>query len=335
MRTLLAIIVWASSVGAAAHAQSASREAASLQGQFVRAMTARALGDDSTAVGALDLILRQRPDDPAVLALRAEVALDTGSPADAVFFADRAVSVAPDQPDVWRVLASAYQASGQVTEATAAFDRARQLAPDDLDTLLALLDLATSQADEQTEREVLQELVRIGDTVAARLRLSVLAERAGDADDALAQAEAAALLAPAEPAVRRRLDDLGETGSTTPVASASGTELFEAGRYAEAADALLVTVEDNPRDLEAWDLALRSLAETADPRAAQVADDALLLFGSVPSILASAAEAYASIGRSDDARSAAQRGLDALDLIGDDAVGAGALRQRLEAVLQT
>ena len=317
---------------------------ARLAGRFVRALTAVAVEDYETARTTLDEILETAPDDGAVLAVRAEVAGRLGDAADAVYFARRATDAAPDEPAGWLGLAAALREAGQPDEAAGALDRALALAPTDLDALTAAADLAAERGDAEAEREALGALVRVGDTVAARLRLSALAERAGDRDEALAQARAAARLAPSETAVARRLVELSDATRpssptpTAPTTSASGpadggAALFEAGRYAEAADALLAEIDADPRQLELWALALQALAQTADPRAGSTADDALLLFSSAPAVVTAAAEAYAAAGRLDDARDAARQGLGALDLVGDTLPDAAALRARLDAVL--
>ena len=106
-----------------------------------------------------------------------------------------------------------------------------------------------------------------------------------------------------------------------------------AGRYAEAAEALLAEVDADPRRVDAWALALQALARTADPRAGATADDALLLFSSSLPVVTAAAEAYAAAGRADDARQTAQRGLSLLDVVGDSVPDTAALRTRLDAVL--
>ena len=127
--------------------------------------------------------------------------------------------------------------------------------------------------------------------------------------------------------------DARSAASPTPGGEADGSALFAAGQFAEAADALLAEIDDDPRQIDRWALALQALAQTADPRAGATADDALLLFASVPSVLVGAAEAYAAAGRTDDGLAAAQRAADALDLLGDDLPDAPALRARLDAVL--
>lgn len=303
---------------ATASAQPNAAERARDEGRFIRALTAQAIGDDSTAAQVLDELLRSG-DDATVLVVRSQVAAD---PVQAVYFARRAADQPGERADIHLALAQAYRQAGQLADAADALGTARRLAPDDLDVVLAWAEVASQQGDLQAEQAALTALVRLGDTVAARLRLSALAERRGDRAAALAQARAAARLAPSEPAVRRRLAALEDSPADTPVATASGD-----------VDALLDRLDRNPRDLDAWVTVLDALAASADPRASATADDAMLLFSSVPAIVASAAGAYLAVGDARASRAAAQRGLDALDQLGDALADADALRARLQALL--
>lgn len=339
MRFLLPALLLVLPLGTAAQPRGgdAAERRAYAEGQFIQALTAHYLGNDSTAACLLDDVLEFRPDDPAVLDARAEVALALDGPADALFFAQRAAEAAPDRSEVHVRLAEALRETGQPTEAVRALETARDLDASNLDALVPLADLYAETDQPDRERETLEALVRLGDTAAARLRLSALYEQSGNRDRALEAARAAARLAPGEPAVERRLAELSgapETPATPPRPSGtSGADLYAAGRYAEAADALLDALADDPRDVAAWALALDALARTADPRAGATADDALLLFPTVPAVLVPAAEAYAAAGRTADARTTAQRGLNALDTLGDDVPDADALRARLQRTL--
>ena len=314
-----------------AHAQPDDDAArARLEGEFIRALTAQALGDDSTAARVLDGLLESGPD-ATLLLVRSQVSAD---PAQSAYYAQLAADAAPGRADVQLGLAQALRDAGQPGPAADALANALRLAPADLDVLLATAELAAQRGDGQAEAQALQDLVRLGDTVAARLRLSALAEAGGEADQALAHAQAAARLAPGEPAVRSRLAALVAPASLAP---ASGqTPVGDDGpsdASASDVDALLDRLDRDPRDLAAWVRVLDALAQASDPRAAATADDAMLLFSSVPAIVASAAEAYAAAGQPGDARDAAQRGLDALDRLADAVDGADALRARLTAVL--
>ncbi len=324
MRVLILLVLGI----APASAQTEAASQARAHGEFVRALTAQALGDDSTAARVLDGLL-ERGDDATLLAVRAQVARD---PAEAVFFARRAADLL-DRADVLLTLARSYQALGQLSEAAETLDQARQLAPDDLDVALAGADVAAQRGDADAEHEALVALVRLGDTVAARLRLSALAEARGDLPESLAQARAALRLAPSEPAVRRRVAALEDRGA--PGASPDGDGPPAAGDASAGGgiDALLDEIDRDPRDLAAWVAVLDALAAASDPRAAATADDAMLLFSSVPAIVASAADAYLAAGDPEAAQAAAQRGLDALGTVGDSLPDADALRARLAAFL--
>lgn len=338
MRSPSAVLL-ALTLASGAHAQAgddAPARRAYAEGQFIQALTAHYLGNDSTAVRLLDDVLDLRPQDPAVLDARADVALTHEGPAAALYFAQQAAEYAPDVAAVHVRLAEVLREAGQPAEAVRALEAARQLAPHDLDVLVPLAGAYAETGQTEQERGALEALVRLGDTVGARLRLAALYEAAGDRTRALEAAQAAARLAPTDPTVQRRLAELsGEPApaSAPPPAPTSGADLFAAGQYAEAADVLLDALADDPRDLRAWALALDALARSADPRAGATADDALLLFPSVPAVLAPAAEAYAAAGRTSDAKAAAQRGLDTLDALGDDVPGADALRARLQRTL--
>ena len=309
-------------LAASVHAQTDDADRARSEGQFIRALTAHALGDDSTAARVLKDLIESDPD-ATLLLVRSQVSPD---PAQAVYFAQLAADAAPDRADVQLGLAQALREAGQPGPAAGALATARRLAPADLDVVLAAVELAAQRGDDQAETQALSDLVRLGDTVAARLRLSALAEARGEAEQALAQARAAARLSPGEPAVRRRLAALTAPAAPppdAPTATASATDV----------DALLDGLDRDPRDLAAWVRVLDALAQASDPRAAETADEAMLLFSSVPAIVASAAEAYVAAGQPGDAQDAAQRGLDALDRLADAVDDADALRARLTAIL--
>ena len=84
-----------------------------------------------------------------------------------------------------------------------------------------------------------------------------------------------------------------------------GRIAFRQRRYPEAAERLVRALDADPRDVEAWALALRALARSADPRAERVADDALLLLASDASVAAGAAEVLLAADRPADALKAA------------------------------
>ena len=322
LRPALAVLLATAAASASAQPRDAAERRAYVEGRFVRALTAHATGDDDAAAEALDEVLELRPDDAAAYDARADVARARGETTDALFYAERAAALSPTSGVLRLRLARAYAGAGRLGEATAAAEAARDLAPDDPAVWETLADLYGRLDRDADERAALAAWTRLDDTVAARLRLSALAEAAGDDAGAREQALAARRLAPSDPAVRRRVAALDRPAPAPDDAGGTGG--------AEAAgdvDALLALVEADPRRLDVWARALDALAASADPRAGAVADDALLLFPAVPAVAAPAAEAYLAAGRPADARRAAER---ALATLGD---GDGALRARLDAVL--
>ena len=237
--------------------------------------------------------------EPAFIAALA--ALYDGNAERAVTRLSDVLAMYPDDPVVLDVLAEAYLAQGLTAEALYHAELAASVAPDD----------ATIQR-----------------------RLADIYDASGDAVRAQQARETAQRLAPDTP----RLSPSTSAPQPSPARTepASDTELpgeaaYRAGRYAEAAEALLGVIDEDPRRIEAWPLALDALTRTSDARAGDTADLALLLFPTLPSILVPAAEALLSVGRTDDARSAAESALRSLDGATDDP----ALRQRADALLSS
>lgn len=330
-RPLLVALLAALAGTAGAQPGDPGERRAHVEGLFVRALTAHALGDAAAAIEALDEVLELSPDDPAAYDARADVAEAQGQTADAVFYAERAVELAPDVSAFHLRLARVRAEAGRIDDALEAAEAAQALAPGDPAVWEATAELAARAGRDDVERDALTAWVRLHDTAAARLRLSAVHEVSGDADAALDHALAARRLAPADPAALRRVAALQAPTATPPPSPSSGGAA--AGSAGEDVDALLRTVEADPRRLDAWAQVLQALAEAGDPRAGTVADDALLLFSSVPAVATSAAEAYLAAGRPADARRAADRALAALDTLADDLSDADALRARLQRIL--
>ena len=222
--------------------------------------------------------------DTAAARLRlATLAIDAGDPGDAAQHLAVAVALQPREPALWRRLAEARSAAGD----------------------------AAGAADARTQADRLDPTIRPATPTAA-------SDDALTADDALAQLDALLDRAEADPAVlpdalalaERALDLAPRRGD---LLAAAGDVAARAGDNALAADRLVAAVEADPRLLDAWALGLVVLARSGDTRAADHADEATLLFGSVPEIVGAAALAYASAGRLDDARVSARMALPGLD----------------------
>ena len=234
------------------------------------------------------------------LFISALAALYSGDPARAVTRLNDVLMIYPEDPVVLDAMAEAYLAHGLTPEALYHAELAASLAPDDASIQRRYADALDASGD-ATRAQQAREL-------AERLDPSVSPPVTTVPDPR----------PPARPAATTETDLPGEAA-------------YRAGRYAEAADALLGVVDEDPRQMAAWEMALDALARTSDPRAGDTADLALLLFPTVPSILVPAAEALQSAGRVNPAIDAANSALRALDAGNGDP----ALRQRADAVLSS
>lgn len=331
MRLPLLLLAVAASAPASGQAGAPPAEAsqATAEGRLIRALTEHHLGNDSAAVRHLDAVLALRPGDGAALDALAEAYTALGRPTDALYHAGLAAAASPDEPAVHARLGALLVAAGQPDAALARYETARRLSPTDAATLLALADLHAAAGRGPAEREALEALVAVGETSGAWLRLATLYAAAREDELELAALRAAVRLAPGDPTARARLRafvlDRIDAPPSTPVA------LPPAG--AASADEALAVVAADPRRLDAWAAALDALARTADPRAGDTADEATLLFPTVPSVLAPAADAYLAAGRPSDAARAARSGLTALGALPSGDPIAAALRARFDRVL--
>ena len=313
---------------------SAEAALAAAEGRFVRALTDHFLENDSAAVRHLDRLLATRPGDGAVLDALAETYAALDQPTDALYHAGLAAAALPGEASVHARLGALQAGSGQRDAARASIETAVRLRPTDALALAALADLHAAAGRTDAEREALEALVAVGETPAAYLRLAALYHAAREPGLEHAALRAADRLAPNTPAIRTRLAERTSGGTGTPVAAPPSPPTAGADALASADDALAVVAGD-PRRLDAWAAALAALARAADPRAGETADEATLLFPTVPSVLAPAAEAYLAAARPADAARAARAGLAALDATRDTATDAAtqSLRSRLDRAL--
>ena len=295
MRTPLLLALAALGAAPPAHAQPRAAPTpagiqAEAEGHLVRSLTALALGNDSAAVRHAESALALVPGSAAPLDLLAEAYEALGRPTDALYHAGLAAAAAPDEAGVALRLARLQAASGQAAAALASAERARRLSPADAGALALVARLYAAAGRPADEQAALEDLAaRYGDP-AVWQRLAAVYDRSGAPDQALAARRAAGLPAPTAPA------------PTAPPGPAASPSVL-------SADEALAIVADDPRRLDAWAAALAALAAAQDPRAGDTADEATLLFPTLPSILAPAAEAYLAAGRPADAARAARAGL--------------------------
>lgn len=298
MRTPLLLALAALGAAPPAHAQPRAAPTpagiqAEAEGHLVRSLTALALGNDSAAVRHAESALALVPGSAAPLDLLAEAYEALGRPTDALYHAGLAAAAAPDEAGVALRLARLQAASGQAAAALASAERARRLSPADAGALALVARLYAAAGRPADEQAALEDLAaRYGDP-AVWQRLAAVYDRSGAPDQALAARRAAGLPAPTAPA------------PTAPPGPAASPSVL-------SADEALAIVADDPRRLDAWAAALAALAAAQDPRAGDTADEATLLFPTLPSILAPAAEAYLAAGRPADAARTARAGLAAL-----------------------
>ena len=298
MRTPLLLALAALGAAPPAHAQPRAAPTpagiqAEAEGHLVRSLTALALGNDSAAVRHAESALALVPGSAAPLDLLAEAYEALGRPTDALYHAGLAAAAAPDEAGVALRLARLQAASGQAAAALASAERARRLSPADAGALALVARLYAAAGRPADEQAALEDLAaRYGDP-AVWQRLAAVYDRSGAPDQARAARRAAGLPAPTAPA------------PTAPPGPAASPSVL-------SADEALAIVADDPRRLDAWAAALAALAAAQDPRAGDTADEATLLFPTLPSILAPAAEAYLAAGRPADAARTARAGLAAL-----------------------
>ena len=233
-----------------------------------------------------------RPPAPSVepQLIRALSDLYQGDPARAITSLSTVLEAHPGDPVVLDVLAEAYHADGQLAQALYHAELAAERAPQDAAILHRLADLYAASGDAPRAAQTRERADRIAPRPAS------IATRPAPAD------------APARPAPLPPAETSGEI---------AGLEAYRAGRYADAANALLEALDADPRQLDAWPLALDALTRTSDARAGDTADLAVLLYPTVPAILVPAAEAFAALGRTDEARDAATSALRVLGESGD------------------
>lgn len=242
--------------------------------------------------------ISQAEAEPLFIAALADLYL--GDPAQAATRLGDVLVAYPDDPVVLDALAEAYLAQGLAAEALYHAELAASAAPD----------------DPVIQRRLAEAYDATGDAI-----------RAQQAIDTADQLQPNVPSPPSPTPSQSATESAGEE----PQSDLPGRAAYRAGRFTEAADALLGVVEDDPRQLEAWALVLNALARASDNRAGDTAEMAVLLYPTVPSILVPAAEAFRSANRPAEARSAAESALRILDSGADDA----SLRQRADALLSS
>ncbi|MBV8652487.1 MAG: PEP-CTERM system TPR-repeat protein PrsT, partial [Alphaproteobacteria bacterium] len=97
-----------------------------------------ALGQISAADNYITHYLAIAPDDPAGIAVKAEVLGQLGKPSGSIDLLKKALTRNPDNPQLLALLSDAYSRNGQPKEAAATLDRLSQVSPRDAATRIQL-----------------------------------------------------------------------------------------------------------------------------------------------------------------------------------------------------
>jgi putative PEP-CTERM system TPR-repeat lipoprotein len=268
-----------------------------------RLLLGRQLLAEKNPQGALD-VLPKDPDtkDPAVLATRAEAALQLGQLARARDDLERLVGLAPGSAAVHFRLATIYGQLGQAQKMEAALDEAARLVPGDATVGLARARAQAARGDvAQAERTI--AALGLGESEPGLLEARLfVASRKGDrpeqvrlakalfearpqATTALGLAEAQLAAGSAADAEQTLADWAAKHPEDAAVALALAQRYGETGRPAEAADLLRPVVARNPGDAAllnnlAWylrDVAPAEALAFAERAQAAVPDNAAIL----------------------------------------------------------
>ncbi|MEM9666677.1 MAG: tetratricopeptide repeat protein, partial [Bacteroidota bacterium] len=219
------------------------------------------------------------------------------------------IEAAPDAAEYHRMLGDLLRQRSAYEEAASTLEEALRLAPADVATALVLGDVYEA----------------LGDSTRAAALLDQTLDTEGASADALV-ARATPLYArseidPAAADVAARLLEqaLNQDPAQTEALLMLGDLRYRAEQYEEAAPLLYQAVQANPRDLQIWTQAAAAYLQSGAPlRAADVADEALLLFPGQFSLLRLAAYGLMDGYRSD---AALRRFEEALAVLREEAPG--------------
>jgi tetratricopeptide (TPR) repeat protein len=181
----------------------------------------------------LDGVLRERPDDPRVATLAAEIALELGRDQDAARILERSLSIDPDHREALILKARLQLRQGHPRESLAAAERACSLEPNDMAALgllssiqqtLGLKEQAARTQDRRHRVEqwnqrierLMQAILESPDDPEPRWRLGQAAAEAGRKTLAIQSYQAALALAPDCQPARQGLIDLGLSAPQVP-----------------------------------------------------------------------------------------------------------------------
>ncbi len=263
----------------------AAEEMRSLRAQqlFVRGMTYAQTGDEGAALDLYAQALRLAPDSPAILAASAELYEENGDYVTARYHLSKAHALAPQNIHYALQLAGVQAEMGERGQAALLYADILEQAPERLDARydlarIYMMEGETAKAAATYER-ILQE--NNGDRAVRRQLLNLYNQL-----DDLANAE------------RIVTDMLEDEPQQADLRRTMADIRLKQGRREEAAGHLLSILEQNPRDVQWWIYAARTLRDGGGlPEAGNVAEKGLAIFPNALELRKIAGEAAAANGR--------------------------------------
>ena len=270
-----------------------------------------ALGRYDAALASYEMLIQRAGDSPAVRVQMLSLYRQTSDEAGLERTLKALVQLEPGEPLFRRSLGALYQEQGRTEEAARLLRALLRQNPEDVETAVVLAEIYRAQGRPDAA-DALMERSLPGEATAVQLvaRAAPLLEGGPAGPE---QAQTAARL------LQQALEQDAENADALRML---GELRFSEGAYADAAPLLERSLEQQPRDPERWLRAAAAYLRDSQPaRAADVADEGLLLFpGRLPLLRVAAygrLEAYEN-----DA--ALQRFQEALRLLDEDAAGGDA-----------
>lgn len=237
-------------------------------------------GHLEAALSALETVAARTAPTQALLAEMLQLYLRLGDD-DGTEATLKSLLDVSDHPETHRkMLGDLYVRQGRTGEAAALYENALRERPGDVEAAMALAGLYRRLGRDAAADTLLAHTLAVPSATPAQLmaRATAFRDRAGD--DPHATTLARTLV---RQVLRRQP---GHPDALLLL----GTLLFDEGAFAAAADTLALALEQNPRDPMTWDRTAEAYLKAFRPaRAADVAEEGLMLFPGRPALLRAAA----------------------------------------------
>ena len=273
------------------------------------------------AVEAYELLLEQNGEDPDLRAEILQLYVRQGDENGMERTLRQLVELAPAEGGFRRMLGELYLQQGRLADAVRIYQAAIEANPADFETALALAELYRKQGDPERADALLKEAMNPEGASVPLLLAQAASFYARAEQDPDAATAAARLLEQALEQEPRHADALVMLGDLR----------LRGGAYEEAAGLLYRALQENPRDPLLWHQSAAAYLQAGEAaRAADVADEGLLLFpGQLPLLRISA---FARMDANRNAGAIA-RFREALELLSEEAPQDDAQRSDLLAAL--